>query len=124
MLYSLVRTLNRSSYIHKIHKQRREESKMEKYATQVGFHYSQEANQQAQLIIIGSEATQFDYTFENFFHPYVGELIELLNKRSLAGLLDPKEHQRLADKDKDFFTTYYTALWSDVVKFCDFPQKE
>jgi hypothetical protein len=29
--------------------------------------------------------TQFTYTFENFFHPFVGELIEKLNKESLSG---------------------------------------
>ncbi len=73
----------------------------------------------------GQMDTQFTYTFENFFHPFVGELIELLNKKSLAGLLDPKEHQNLADQNKDFFTTYYyTTLQGNVVAFTDFPQKE
>jgi hypothetical protein len=33
--------------------------------------------------------TQFDYDFQNFFHPYVGSLIAQLNQTSVAGMLDP-----------------------------------
>ncbi len=32
---------------------------------------------------------QFTYTFENFFHPFVGQLIQKLNQDSVAGMLDP-----------------------------------
>jgi hypothetical protein len=32
--------------------------------------------------------TQFAYTFQNFFHPFVGELIAKLNKESLPGMFD------------------------------------
>jgi hypothetical protein len=32
---------------------------------------------------------QFTYTFENFFHPFVDELLQKLNTDSLSGLLDP-----------------------------------
>jgi hypothetical protein len=47
------------------------------------------------------------YEFENFFHPYVGELIERLNKGSVAGLLDPAyQEQKL--KDPGFFDTFYS----------------
>jgi hypothetical protein len=31
---------------------------------------------------------QFTYTFENFFHPFVGELIAKLNNDSLPGVMD------------------------------------
>lgn len=34
--------------------------------------------------------TQFTYTFENFFHPFVGELIAELNRESLPGMLDAR----------------------------------
>jgi len=68
--------------------------------------------------------TQFTYTFENFFHPFVGELVEKLNKKSLSGLLDPNFHQELADKFGKFFESYYTPQTSNVVKFTDFPIKE
>ena len=69
--------------------------------------------------------TQFTYTFENFFHPFVGELIEKLNKESLPGLLDPNFHQELADKFGKFFESFYSPQTSDVVvKFTKFPKKE
>ena len=32
---------------------------------------------------------QFDITFSNFFHPFVGDLIGQLNQTSVAGMLDP-----------------------------------
>ena len=44
--------------------------------------------------------------FENFFHPFVGELIDQLNRNSVAGLLDPKSLEQLTDTK--FFDTFYT----------------
>jgi hypothetical protein len=35
------------------------------------------------------EIKQFDYTFENFFHPFIGNLIAELNQGGVAGMLDP-----------------------------------
>ena len=32
---------------------------------------------------------KFSYTFGNFFHPFVGDLIKQLNQTSVAGMLDP-----------------------------------
>jgi hypothetical protein len=32
---------------------------------------------------------KFSYTFGNFFHPFVGDLIQKLNQTSVAGMLDP-----------------------------------
>src|SRR5208283_5985582 len=37
----------------------------------------------------GRRIDEFKYTFRSFFHPYVGELIQQLNKTSVAGMLDP-----------------------------------
>lgn len=34
-------------------------------------------------------AEKFSYDFENFFHPFVGNLIQQLNQTSVAGMLDP-----------------------------------
>jgi hypothetical protein len=31
----------------------------------------------------------FEYTFQNFFHPYVGAIIQQLNQTSIAGMLNP-----------------------------------
>jgi hypothetical protein len=47
------------------------------------------------------------YDFDNFFHPFVGELIEKLNKESLVGMLDPKFHQELANQFGQFFAEFY-----------------
>ena len=47
---------------------------------------------------ISKQETAFTYTFENFFHPFVGELIEKLNKDSLPGLLDARYHDELGLK--------------------------
>src|SRR5579859_7237889 len=32
---------------------------------------------------------QYNYSFENFFHPYVGALIRQLNLTDISGMLDP-----------------------------------
>src|SRR5688572_3543008 len=32
---------------------------------------------------------QFTYSFQNFFHPFVDDLIQQLNRESLPGMLDP-----------------------------------
>ena len=45
-----------------------------------------------------SQDYQFTYTFGNFFHPFVGELIAQLNKESLPGMLDPTFHDGLKEK--------------------------
>ena len=40
--------------------------------------------------------TKFTYKFSNFFHPFIGELVEQLNKKSLAGLFDVNFQNQLA----------------------------
>jgi hypothetical protein len=52
-------------------------------------------------------ALEYTYDFANFFHPYVGELIEQLNKKSLAGLFDPVFLDGL---HADFFENAYKLL--------------
>jgi hypothetical protein len=69
--------------------------------------------------VSSKQDTQFTYTFENFFHPFVGELIEQLNLKSLPGLLDPNFHQGLVT---EFFNTFYTSLTNDLVQVNHFPK--
>jgi hypothetical protein len=88
---------------------------------QVGFHYRQDAYQAPQQAVSAVDSTKFRYTFENFFHPFIGKLIEQLNKKSLAGLLDAKYHASLIE---DFFASYYTVLVSPGVEFDDAPKKQ
>jgi hypothetical protein len=69
------------------------------------------------------QETEFTYTFENFFHPFVSELIQQLNRKSLPGLLDPNYHQNLTT---EFFNNFYTALTSTTstkVKVNHFPKE-
>lgn len=80
-------------------------------ANQSGFHAQQDAS--GELLVLYKQDTEFTYTFENFFHPFVAELIGKLNLESLAGMLDPDFHQSLSTK---FFDTFYTLLTSEVVK--------
>jgi hypothetical protein len=53
------------------------------------------------------QVEEFDYSFENFFHPFVGDLINRLNKTSVAGMLDPVF---LAGLRKPFFTDDYQVV--------------
>jgi hypothetical protein len=54
---------------------------------------------------VSRDPADFTYTFENFFHPYVGELIEQVNRGSVPGLLDPVFQAGL--EDKEFFERFY-----------------
>lgn len=50
--------------------------------------------------IIGSryplgDKTPFTYDFRNFFHPYVGDLIQVLNQGSLKDMFEPAVQARL-----------------------------
>jgi hypothetical protein len=56
---------------------------------------------------------QFTYTFENYFHPFLAELIGRLNRTSVAGMLDPVFLKGL---QQSFFTNDYTPLTSDTVQ--------
>lgn len=93
---------------------------MAKLARQIGFHYLPDAAVKAWPLFIYRQDTQCTYTFQNFFHPYVGELIAQLNRKSLPGMLDPSYHQSLT---KAFFDDYYTVLNSDTVKLNSFPKE-
>ncbi|MFD7936580.1 hypothetical protein ACFV4T_18945 [Streptomyces sp. NPDC059755] len=70
---------------------------------------------------VTTQDTQFTYAFENFFHPFVGELIDRLNRKSLAGLLDPNFHQTLTDSG--FFDKFYAELATDLVKINHLPKE-
>jgi hypothetical protein len=53
------------------------------------------------------EVDQFTYNFENFFHPWVGSLIQRLNQTSVAGMLDPGF---LGGLVQTFFPTEYRVV--------------
>jgi hypothetical protein len=62
----------------------------------------------------------FTYEFENFFHPFVGELIEQLNLNSLSGMLDPAFQAGLTE---NFFATAYALQTSRLVKVASSPKE-
>ena len=68
----------------------------------------------------GHSDTKFTYTFENFFHPFVGELIAKLNRDSLPGMLDPVFHEGLSQKidnppKSDTFFTYFKDFYQKPI---------
>ncbi|ABH00190.1 possible insecticidal toxin protein, C-terminal (plasmid) [Rhodococcus jostii RHA1] len=67
--------------------------------------------------------TRFVYTFQNFFHPLVGALLEQLNRKSLPGMLNPIWQ---AEQGGDFFfdAAYHpTDDDNDLVAVEDFPKQ-
>ena len=58
-----------------------------------------------QIKIAAYKDTKFTYTFENFFHPFLSELIKKLNEESLPGILDATWQKTL---QADFFHALYT----------------
>ncbi|MDP9793851.1 hypothetical protein J2S43_002363 [Catenuloplanes nepalensis] len=66
------------------------------------------------------QQSEFTYTFENFFHPFVGQLISQLNRKSLPGVLDPAFQAGLAH---EFFTALYTPQNTATTKVRSFPKE-
>jgi hypothetical protein len=89
------------------------------YAEFIGHHDATVAIK-VSTIMTGHYESQFTYTFRNFFHPYIGELIEKLNRDSLpgmlAGQLDPALRQ-------DFFDALYHPTQNNLVHVNYFPKE-
>jgi hypothetical protein len=66
------------------------------------------------------QSKNFAFEFHNFFHPFVGELIEKLNRDSLTGLLDASFHKKL---ESEFFKDFYTVSNNDLVTVQSFPKE-
>ena len=79
-------------------------------ATITGFHYSTANDSELAWLDAVSQTTtdtRFTYRFENFFHPFVAELITRLNTTSVAGMVDPAFVRTLS---RDVFRNYYRVL--------------
>ena len=87
---------------------------------QVGFHAYQDATLPQYAAFDGMRYSEFTYTFENFFHPFVGNLIEKLNKESLSAMLDSEFHQNLS---AEFFEDFYKLPTTKEVKANHFPKE-
>ena len=88
----------------------------------IGIHgYDASQLQDSVMETIGEQKTKFTYTFNNHFHPFVGELIAQLNRKSIAGLLDADFHDSLK---KDFFENFYRPNEDDeTVDIRCFPEE-
>jgi hypothetical protein len=64
--------------------------------------------------------TRFNYTFQNFFHPFVGELISKLNRDSLPGMLDARWQETLKQQ---FFEAFYNPTQNSLVRVAFFPKE-
>ena len=85
----------------------------------VGFHDALVASQ-TEAVSNGNTDTKFNYTFENFFHPFVGDLISKLNLDSLSGMLDARWQDSLK---QGFFEDLYQPTNSDLVHVESFPKE-
>jgi receptor-binding and translocation channel-forming TcA subunit of Tc toxin len=84
---------------------------MANFKVAVGFHDALAASQTETSLDVNPN-TRFNYTFENFFHPFVGDLISKLNQDSLPGMLDARWQDGL---NQDFFDALYHPANSDLV---------
>ena len=87
------------------------------------FHDRAVASYVGTTVKVGDWETQFTYTFQNFFHPFIGELIAKLNRDSLPGMLDATWQDSLSKLDPDFFHKLYNPTESDKVKVVSFPKE-
>ncbi len=89
------------------------------------FDYASSFHDRLTIEAVGTYAmaqsdTQFTYTFENFFHPFVGNLIAKLNRESLPGMMDVKWQALLK---KDFFKALYSPNEDHLTHLEYFPKE-
>lgn len=86
----------------------------------IGFHAVRDLFKVSDTFRIPREY-EFTYTFENFFHPLVDELMEQLNRESVPGLFDPAFHAR-PEMSQAFFAQSYDVPANPLVKVRSFPK--
>jgi hypothetical protein len=91
--------------------------------TSIGFHDQVKAAAVSKNLARWDENAQFTYTFENFFHPFVGDLIAKLNRDSLPGMLDPTWQEGLSKLDPDFFKRLYNPMNSEKATVVSRPKE-
>jgi hypothetical protein len=70
------------------------------------FHHALAVRDLDVLAAAGSDKL-FTFTFHNFFHPFVSEMIQRLNRTSMAGVLDPAFQATLI---RDVFAQFYAIV--------------
>src|SRR3989344_1767685 len=92
---------------------------MQYNAYQTSYHDAL-VNIKVSTVATGHWDTKFNYTFENFFHPHVGRLIERLNKNSLPAVMDATWQQGLT---QNFFSSFYAPAGDSLVHIDSFPKE-
>src|SRR6476620_11559200 len=64
--------------------------------------------------------SKFRYTYENFFHPFVGELLAQLNRGSLADVMDTTWQESLKE---NFFESFYNLPHDRLVEVISFAKE-
>jgi hypothetical protein len=67
-----------------------------------------------------TDDTEFTYKFENFFHPFIGDLISRLNRKSLPGVMDAEWQDGLK---QNFFDALYKPSQNELVKVKSSPKE-
>ena len=83
------------------------------------FHYSVDQAKWQSVFTVKTD-TRFSYTFENFSHPFVGELTGRLNQKSIPGMLDATWQDSLGTA---FFDATYQAHRTSTVDVRSFPEE-
>ena len=86
-----------------------------------GFHGLTVTKVHAKWLASAEWKTRFTYNFYNHFHPFVSELLEQLNKRSIDGLLDADFHE---DLEEHFFEDLYQPNESANTVAVEYSSKE
>ena len=88
--------------------------------TSPNYHEQATSENMSSIAMVEAE-TQFTYTFKNYFHPFLGQLIGQLNKESLPGMLDPGFLESLSNEVKnppsaDSFFVYLKDFYQKAKK--------
>ena len=75
------------------------------------------------VVLGGDPDPRFTYRFENFFHPFVGELIAKLNRDSLPGMLDATWQAEPEQVRPGLLPRALHPTDSDTVKVVSFPKE-
>ena len=71
------------------------------------YHSSDQQTARSRIITQVGPETAFTYTFQNFFHPFVGEIISKVKESSIPGVMDGRWQESLQQHNTKFFDDLY-----------------
>lgn len=85
------------------------------------FHGNSDKSKIKDVVVKTTKKTKITYNFSNHFHPFVGDLLEQLNKKSIAGFFDVNFQSNLIG---EFFKNEYSPNENDLTLQVKYPKKE